>query len=597
MREEELRMPLKTRNKLLIYISSLLFVAVVYALFDIVQYHTLYNWAFLFIYAIGFVICAMKTQSILKAGVYEPSKKGYKDSIKKRLGNSIYLTVYLLAMLIISLYQAIISSSGKFDDVFTAIRPSFSWLLTSLFILCAASVLLKAICGRDEIKNCKKYYLKQGLLSAAFWLLYLAVVFIIGTQSIYRSFAAVNCIYFCAILIYNFTVRKSIVENNFVWKKKYTISIISVILIITVISYLRRDTFYLQGYINTLPRLQQNTVSIEYREDDGVYELYMDDDEFKILQLTDIHLGGSIYSMRKDRKALEAVYKVIEYTRPDFVVVTGDMTFPMGIMSMSLNNGAPVSQFAAFMRNLNVPWAFTFGNHDTEIISTYNEEGLCGILESLSFKVSGTLLYPYKQPDITGRNNQVIEIYNKDGSFNQALFLIDSNAYTGEAINDYDYIHEDQVEWYEEEVKALSDKVGTTISSLAFFHIPLQQYRDAYELYLDGSDDIKYFFGSNDEQTKEKVCCSNHSSSLFDKIVELGSTKALFCGHDHYNNMSLEYQGIRLTYGMSIDYLVMPGIDESEKQRGGTVITIHDDSSFEIKQISLSSITKSDNYN
>ena len=128
---------------------------------------------------------------------------------------------------------------------------------------------------------------------------------------------------------------------------------------------------------------------------------------------------------------------------------------------------------------------------------------------------------------------------------------------------------------------------------MVFFHIPLQEYRTAYELYEKGSHEVTYFFGENREKMIDKVCCSNHSSKLFDKMVELGSTKAVFCGHDHYNNMSLEYKGIRLTYGMSIDYLAMPGIAHDTKQRGAELITLHRDSSWEVKQLPLTEITKS----
>ena len=90
----------------------------------------------------------------------------------------------------------------------------------------------------------------------------------------------------------------------------------------------------------------------------------------------------------------------------------------------------------------------------------------------------------------------------------------------------------------------------------------------------------------------DKICASEYPSKLFDTAVELKSTKGFFCGHDHYNNMSLEYQGIRLTYGMSIDYLVMPGIARDTKQRGATLITYHKDSSIDIEQIPLTSIEK-----
>lgn len=586
-------MALKIKDKVLIYLNALFGVAVLNVVFDIIQYHTLLNLVSLIIYIALFILIFWKTKKTIKCGAYEFLKKGHKDNIKKRINNLIYLTVYLLAIFFLNIYIAVISSQRKVDEIFTAVRPSYSWMLLGCFLLYASVFTLSAICSKEEIQKYKKFYLQQSLISLAFWMLYLCVCLFSGMRFIYSSFFIASCLYLITIIICNFTVRKHITEVNFIWKKRYTITILSVVGVYCVVSYLRRDTYYLQGYINQLPRLEQNTVPIEYREEDGVYELHMENDEFKILQLTDIHLGGSIYSIRKDKKALEAVYQEIEYTKPDFVIITGDMTFPLGIMSLSLNNGSAVSQFAAFMRNLNIPWAFTFGNHDTENMATYTEESLCNLYESLSFKTSGTLLYPYKQPDITGRNNQVIELYNKDGSLNQALFLIDSNAYTGDAINDYDYIHDDQVEWYANEIEKLNEKSGKMVPSMAFFHIPLQQYREAYHLYENGSDKVKYYFGSNDEEMKDKVCCSDYPSKIFDKMIELGSTKALFCGHDHYNNMSLEYQGIRLTYGMSIDYLAMPGIAKSEKQRGGTLITIHSDSSFDIEQIPLSFIAES----
>jgi hypothetical protein len=147
------------------------------------------------------------------------------------------------------------------------------------------------------------------------------------------------------------------------------------------------------------------------------------------------------------------------------------------------------------------------------------------------------------------------------------------------------------VDWYAREVERLNAEEGRTVSSMAFFHIPLQQYRTAYELHEQGSDEVTYFFGENGEKMIDKVCCSDYPSSLFDRMVELGSTKAVFCGHDHYNNMSLEYRGIRLTYGMSIDYLAMPGIEKDTAQRGAELITLHPDGSFDLRQIPLTGIT------
>lgn len=354
--------------------------------------------------------------------------------------------------------------------------------------------------------------------------------------------------------------------------------------------YLSRDIWLTQPYINATPYLYNGHSEITYDETTGVFTITKQEDDFNILQLTDIHLGGGVLSYDKDLKALKAIYTLLEHTKPDLVIVTGDLTFPVGVSSFSFNNTAPVQQFAAFMRNTGIPWAFTYGNHDTESYAATSKYGLNELYKTISWNTSRTLLYPYLQPDITGRNNQLIELRNRDGSLNQAIFLIDSNAYTGEGLNKYDYIHDDQVAWYQEQIQRRNEEEGTTVSSLVFFHIPLQEYKTAYELYEQGSDEVKYYFGSNDETFVDKICCSEYPSKMFETARELGSTRGFFCGHDHYNNMSLEYQGIRLTYGMSIDYLAMPGIARDTKQRGATLIVVHDDSSIDIVQVPLSDL-------
>ena len=136
----------------------------------------------------------------------------------------------------------------------------------------------------------------------------------------------------------------------------------------------------------------------------------------------------------------------------------------------------------------------------------------------------------------------------------------------------------------------MNAETGHTVPSLVFFHIPLQQYRTAYELYEQGSGEVTWFFGENNEKMMDKVCCSEYPSAIFDTAKELGSTKGFFFGHDHYNNMSLEYQGIRLTYGMSIDYLAMPGIARDTAQRGATLIVLGEDGDMDISQVPLEAL-------
>lgn len=580
----------KIKNKIYLLLYGFSFVMAAESIVSFVQYKSIANIVEFFVSGSCFFILKRKAKYIVKNDVYERYPGQKRDKYLKQLNNLSYLLVYIIVLLITNFLIAFLGENAKFYEVITADRPMILFLEYVLMFILIFQKKLEIYSEGEENLSAKLYIRKQLIISSSLWLIYLIIVSILGLTFIYRSFFIVSILFFGMVFVCNLTLRKKITCKNFEWNKRYTIAIGMTVAVCCLFSYMRRDTFYLQGKINRLARLQQNTVSIEYDDETGVYKLTMEDSKFKILQLTDIHFGGSLYSIRKDTKALDAVYDLIEYTKPDLVIVTGDMTFPLGIMSFSFNNSSAVHQFAAFMRNINIPWAFVFGNHDTEVMSSLDKKGICDLYESLSFRTSGTLLYPYIQPDISGRNNQVIELYNKDGSLNQALFLIDSNAYTGEGINVYDYIHDDQVEWYEKEVERMNEQEEKTVSSMVFFHIPLQEYRTAYELYESGSNEVKYFFGSNDEEMINKVCCSDYPSSLFEKMKELESTKAVFCGHDHYNNMSLEYQGIRLTYGMSIDYLAMPGIEKSDKQRGGTLITINTDSTYTIEQIPLNKI-------
>ena len=59
---------------------------------------------------------------------------------------------------------------------------------------------------------------------------------------------------------------------------------------------------------------------------------------FKILQLTDLHLGFGFISRKKDNLALNAVTKIIHKAKPDMIVLTGDSIFPFLPKAGTLNN-------------------------------------------------------------------------------------------------------------------------------------------------------------------------------------------------------------------------------------------------------------------
>ena len=89
---------------------------------------------------------------------------------------------------------------------------------------------------------------------------------------------------------------------------------------------------------------------------------------------------------------------------------------------------------------------------------------------------------------------------------------------------------------------------------------------------------------AEEEQKKDERPITERVKTFEDACKELGSTQAMFFGHDHLNNISLKYKGIQMCYGNSVDYLAYSNIDKYGSQRGCTVITSHQTGEISIKQ-------------
>ena len=248
------------------------------------------------------------------------------------------------------------------------------------------------------------------------------------------------------------------------------------------------------------------------------------------------------------------------------------------------------------MEKLGVYWTLGFGNHDTEAYSYYSREDISKFYEGEDMK---HCLFQTGDDEVDGYGNQVINIKNSKGIITQSLYLFDSHSYiNGDVLGlrwQYDNIHQSQVDWYKNTVNALNeqnqkklDELGlkekSDIKSAAFFHIPLDEQREAWYEYannnFEDTENVKLVYGVAGEGNKI-VYSGVGEDELFETMLELGSTKAVFVGHDHYNNFSIEYKGIRLTYGMSVDYLAYPGIYKKGSQRGCTLINFKPDGSFD----------------
>lgn len=381
-----------------------------------------------------------------------------------------------------------------------------------------------------------------------------------------------------------------------------------------------------------------------------------DDDSFKILYLTDLHFINSTVTSKKtvrddltlrDEWAKTAVTAVVQEAAPDMLVVSGDIVFTQNLAALiteTNDNYAAFQKAAGFIDGFGIPWAFCFGNHDEEgsLLDeigdvTETKKVLSEYLKSDSIK---NCLYADGPDDINGCGNYIINVLNKNQSVNTSLVFFDSGSYIKMydeskrkmvgGIWNYEYVHDDQLDWYESAIKDISGLEGRSVPSIVFQHIPLPIYQTVLDAYLaalqangeNWRDTINYDWVYGKERTLETEIgaityhggvCNKEKQEVahsfvgvyngvefdggheFDRILSLGSTKYIFCGHDHRNTFSFTYKGVRLTYGMSIDYSAVGLIPESiypnqniydeTEQRGGTLVTLNEKGNTTIKQI------------
>lgn len=308
--------------------------------------------------------------------------------------------------------------------------------------------------------------------------------------------------------------------------------------------------------------------------------------DFKILNLADIQYNDVMDTFERPYTE-ETIRTLIEQEKPDLITLTGDQVWA-AFQKQSQKD------LIKLIDSFGIPWAPVFGNHDGEgnadknwLADRYMEAENC--------------LFKKGPNNIGGVGNYIVNIMEGD-KIVQSLIMIDSgtsrnysaiaeeqkmyekaiNHETQEYIlNDdgsvktdvfgtsYDFISESQIAWYKWAVEgAAKINGGKAPESIAFFHIALPEFYNAYIQWKDSGYDSKIGFG----EKRENVCCPSVNTGMFDVMKELGSTKNVVVGHDHINNYSVLYEGIRLTYGLKTGDCCYANDDLN----GGTVLTITD---------------------
>lgn len=257
---------------------------------------------------------------------------------------------------------------------------------------------------------------------------------------------------------------------------------------------------------------------------------FNEDGKFKILQFTDTHLGtgngASEYRCLQAEKTLARISRVVKQEKPDFIVLTGDIV-------TGGDASATWSRILDSLASFKTPFCIVYGNHDPERKLTRKE---------MSRPIVST---PYSLNRLNSAEELAdveLEVLASQGDQPALLlYCMDSHDYsTIKSVKGYGWFTTDQIEWLRNSCNARTESNGgMSVPSLAFFHICLQEYGQAWSNPKN----------SRKGKRAEDECPGALNTGMFAAMVESGSVMGTFVGHDHDNDYVVAEKGIALGYG------------------------------------------------
>lgn len=279
--------------------------------------------------------------------------------------------------------------------------------------------------------------------------------------------------------------------------------------------------------------------------DDCVTLTKKDGEDFVILNFSDLHFGDYDYRAFTAFGVEYNIKRLVSEVQPDLITITGDIVCTDSTVYS-------IGRVTDLFDSLGIPWAPVFGNHDGEGNADLNY--LADIMMSSKY-----CLMKKGDPEM-GVGNYIINIAEEtSGDIVQTIYMMDTHR---------THLNEKQINWFEKTSAVINEKCDSEIS--VFFHIPVAQYQYAYDTVWDSPE--RY------GECNEKICCQRDENGEpydngFFAAAKKADVKYIFCGHEHRNNFSVEYEGIRLTYTLKVGLAsgIKSGFD------GGTIITLDSD--------------------
>ncbi len=277
--------------------------------------------------------------------------------------------------------------------------------------------------------------------------------------------------------------------------------------------------------------------------------------KFKILVFGDMHVKHTLDTpllQAKENDSRKFMERAVDKLSPDLVILMGDnfsADSKEEYREVFLRATEPI-------RKRQIPLAYVNGNHDHDLTGRVSVEEIQEVFSEYDKCVAFD-----DTPDIDNSTNYYRKIYSSDGRkplFN--LWFIDSNNLCEDKnISNYDWVHDDQIEWYEKRALEMTkENGGVPLPSMLFQHIPVpeeyQLLRIAKKFEKPVAVQGNSFMKNNYYVLREGVkgylgegpCTPDYNNGQFDSWKKTGDVIAAFFGHDHMNDFEGEVDGILL---------------------------------------------------
>lgn len=268
-------------------------------------------------------------------------------------------------------------------------------------------------------------------------------------------------------------------------------------------------------------------------------------DNFKILQITDLHFG-----IESDlQKQLNFLLKGIDEADPDLIILTGDNFMYASksiVKSLVSSLNEKCKELTLSHPERLTKFAITYGNHDNqgdypryfinEVISQYSTSDLKEIEED-----KYAAFIDYEDDDLFGLTNYFIDLVDdrtkstEDVDVKYRIHIIDSNTYHFTGIKyGYDVIHDEQLD-HANKIYNYATKDKDYIG-IGVFHIPLHQFQEAKIQYENASNPSLVGQG----EFRENVLPPYEDNGSYTKLKE-ANICSFIVGHNHKINADVIY--------------------------------------------------------